>query len=161
MRQLLQTVVVITKCDIYYRLCQYSQGQKMCGENERWIFNASSFQIFMQVKFQGIYINAISWWFFSILKRNFLNFLILHVKCSVEKKTCFIQFSWKNRALHLGDIFLPTHYKVIHRYTIFIGTRQHNFESIKFPLASFFNCYLAAPRPALGHYWGTASLTWF
>ena len=23
----------------------------------------------------------------------------------------------------------------------------------------FFNCYLAVPRPTLGHYWGTASLT--
>ena len=40
------------------------------------------------------------------MKWNFLNSLILHVSCSVEKKICFIQFSLKNRALILGASFL-------------------------------------------------------
>ena len=56
--------------------------------------------------------NTISWWFFDILKWNFLNCLILHVSCSVEKKICSIQFSLKTRALNFRGVFLrhPVYY---------------------------------------------------
>ena len=50
--------------------------------------------------------NAISWRFLNILKWNFLNCLILHVCYSVEKKTCFIKFSLKNRALNFRGVLL-------------------------------------------------------
>ena len=35
-----------------------------------------------------------------------LNCLILHVSCSVEEKTCFIQFSLKTIALNFRSVFL-------------------------------------------------------
>ena len=83
----------------------HRSSTKICTESMRdKLLTSVLFKFSSKSNLKGSTKNALSWRFFNILKWNFLSCLILHVSCSVEKKTYFIQFSLKNRTLNFSGV---------------------------------------------------------
>ena len=123
----------------------HRSSRKKCTKSVKDKFLRSVlFKLSYNSNLEGSTKNAKSSRFCNILKWDFLYCVILHVKCSVEKKTYSIQISLKNRALYFSGVFftclvliliIPNDYakrrpKLKNDNAKYIKTENHEFQKV-------------------------------